>query len=100
MTKRLAPTVLLVLVLAATGAALAWAAPAAPMQGLETPAVSSPAPVAPALGGLERPQPIFATTCYSTYQACVASCGSNTSCKNKCRCQYLDCIGSDAPCFE
>lgn len=100
MNKRWIATTFLVLGLAAMGAALSSASPTAPVQGFETPAISSPIPVSPALGALEQPQPIFATTCYSTYQACLASCGSDISCKNRCRCQYLDCIGSEAPCFE
>ena len=100
MTKRWTATVLLVLGLIATSSVLAWAVPAAATEEIEAPAISSSAPEAPTLGTLEQPQPIFAASCSSIYQACLAGCGSDTSCKNKCRCNYIDCIGSDAPCFE
>lgn len=96
MNKCWTATVLLVLGLCATGAVLAWAGPAAVPQGSEPPAMSSPAP---APGTLEPAPPVFAATCSETYQACLASCGSDT-CRNRCRCQYIDCIGSDAPCLE
>jgi hypothetical protein len=63
--------------------------------GSEAPAIGSPAP---APGPLEPAPPVFAATCSSIYQACLAGCGSDTACRNKCYCNWLDCIGSDAPC--
>lgn len=90
MSKRWTATLLLVLGLCASGAVLAWAGPAAAPQVSE----------APAPGALEPAQPVFAATCSETYQACLARCGSNTTCRNQCYCAYLDCIGSDAPCPE
>lgn len=102
MNKLWTATILLVLCLTATGGALAGGVPTAAMEGFATPAISSPAPTPPVSGALEPPPPIFAagTNCYSTYQACLAACVDDTHCANKCRCQYLDCIGSEAPCFE
>lgn len=90
MTNRCTATVFLVLALCITGAG-----PTAVPPGADAPAISSPAP---APGTLEPAQPVFAATCSSIYQACLNGCGSNTSCRNQCYCNYLDCIGSDAPC--
>jgi hypothetical protein len=95
MSKPWTATILLVLVLCTAGATLAWAGPVVAPQGCETPALSSPAP---APGPLEPAAPVFAATCSSIYQACLAGCGGNITCRNKCYCNYLDCIGSDAPC--